>query len=243
MDRFKVLSTKRLNPTLVQQAGEAGVEVLEREFISVEPIVSDEVYQQLKPWLHRAEPTYAVFTSANGVEAVKPYLQKEGVTSLPHWKVFCISGKTKEALAATLPGTEILATAEYGAVLAQHIIAQGDVQEVVFFCGNKRREELPTLLQAAGITVHEIVVYRTEETPRKVEEDFDAVLFFSPSGVSSFFAVNQLKKDAVCFAIGRTTAEAVAAFTNNQIITPATTSPEAMLEAVQHYVHTINCKK
>lgn len=243
MERFKVLSTKHLEPSLVEQANKSGVEVLQREFIAVCPLISDEVYQQLKPWIERTEHTNVIFTSANGVEAVKTYLGKESSVPTPNWQVFCISGKTKEAVASTLPGASILATAENGATLAQRILDQGGINEVVFFCGNKRREELPAILKEAGITVHEIIVYQTEETPSKVEEDLDAVLFFSPSGVQSFFAANQLKKEAVCFAIGRTTADAVAAHTRNKIITSEAPSPEAMLAAVQHYIQTINCKQ
>lgn len=241
MARFKLLSTRRLEPSLIEQAKQRGVDILVREFISVTPILSQEKYKELKPWLEGADPAYAVFTSVNGVEAVKHYLSFQGAAHTPTWKVFCISGKTKEAVTAAFPKAEILATAEYGSILAGHIIKQANVKEVVFFCGNRRREELPSMLKEAGIAVHEITVYATEETPSLVEEDLDGVLFFSPSGVSSFFAANQLKKEAVCFAIGRTTAEAIAPFTQNKIITSETTSPEAMLEAVYHYTQIINC--
>jgi uroporphyrinogen-III synthase len=243
MARYKVLSTKRLDPSLVDRAKEHGVEIIEQEFIAVQPLISEEVYRQLRPWIEKTDPSYAVFTSAKGVEAVKYYLTHKGTAHTPNWKVFCISGKTREAVSSMIPGASILATAEYGAILAQRIIAHGGVKEVVFFCGNKRREELPSGLQEAGITVHEIVVYETEDTPVVVEEDLDAVLFFSPSGVSSFFSANQLKKEAVCFAIGRSTAEAIAAFTHNLIIISDTPIPEAMLAAVYHYTQTINYPK
>lgn len=243
MARFKLLSTRRLEPSLIEQAKQQGVDIRVREAISVTPILSPEKYKELKPWLEGAEPAYAVFTSANGVEAVKHYLSFQGAAHTPAWRVFCIAGKTREAIAAAFPQATILATAEYGSILADHIIEQGGIKEVVFFCGSKRREELPSMLRQAGIAVHEITVYVTEETPSRVDEDLDGVLFFSPSGVSSFFAANQLKKEAVCFAIGRTTAEAITPFTPNKIITSATTSPEAMLEAVYHYTQTINFQK
>ena len=241
MGKFKVLSTRRLDPSLVEQAGQRGVEVLEREAISIQPLVSEEVYHQIQPWLQQGGTTFAVFTSANGVEAVRQNLQLKGVTQSPAWKVFCIAGKTKDVVASAFPAAEVMGTAEYGSDLAGRILEQGGVQEVVFFCGNQRRDELPSILKEAGITVHEITVYQTEETPSHVEEDLDAVLFFSPSGVRSFFAANGLKKEAICFAIGRTTAEAIAPFTPNKIITSEATSPESVLEAVYHYTQTINC--
>lgn len=243
MARFKLLSTRSLEPSLIEQAKARGVDILVREAISIQPILSDDKYSEVKPWLQKTGLTHVVFTSANGVDAVKQYLSWKGAAHMPHWKVFCIAGKTKEAVSAAFPKATILATAEYGSILADLIIQQEGVTEVVFFCGNRRREELPSMLKEAGITVHEITVYRTEETPSPVDEDLDGVLFFSPSGVSSFFAANDLKKEAVCFAIGHTTAEAIVPYTPNKIITSATTSPEAMLAAVYHYTQTINFQK
>jgi uroporphyrinogen-III synthase len=219
------------------------VELTQQDFISITPIISNELAQEIKPWIDKENTTYAIFTSANGVEAVKYYLEQWGITRTPDWKVFCISGKTREAVTVTLPGAPILATAEYGATLAQHILQHTEVTEVLFFCGNKRREELPIILGEAGVTVHEIVVYQTEETPLTIGDDLDGVLFFSPSAVSSFFSANELKKDTVCFAIGTTTTDALAQHTTNKIITAATTSQASMLEAVQHYFQRINCNE
>ena len=243
MARFKVLSTRRLDPSLVAQAKQQDVDLVEQDFITVTPIISREVSQQIRPWIEKAEPTYVVFTSANGVEAVKHYLAQEAPVQAPNWQVFCIAGRTKEAVTELLPDAPILATAEYGATLAEFIKGHAEVKEVVFFCGNKRREELPTILKEAGIQVNELVVYQTEETPVTITEDLDGVLFFSPSAVSSFFAANQLKADTVCFAIGTTTAEALTNYTTNKIITSATTSQASILEAVQHYFNSINCKQ
>jgi uroporphyrinogen-III synthase len=243
MARYKVLSTRPLDPSLVEQAKQQDVELVEQDFISVTPIISEEVDQQIKPWTEKTEPSYVVFTSANGVEAVRQYVLQHSVTQTPNWKVFCISGRTREAISKLLPSAPVLGTAEYGATLAPLILNHTEVTEVVFFCGNKRREELPAILKEAGIRVHEIVVYQTEETPLTIKEALDGVLFFSPSAVSSFFSANQLNSDTVCFAIGTTTAEALKHYTTNKIITSATTTQASMLEAVQHYFHSINCKK
>jgi uroporphyrinogen-III synthase len=240
MARFNLLSTRRLEPSLIEQAKARGVDILVREAISIQPMLSDNKYSEVKPWLQKTGLTYVVFTSANGVDAVKQYLSWKGAAHTPHWKVFCIAGKTQEAVTGAFPKATVLDTAEYGSILANHIINRGAVKEVVFFCGNKRREELPTRLKEAGIAVHEITVYQTEETPSSVAEDLDGVLFFSPSGVSSFFAANGLKQEAVCFAIGHTTAEAIPPYTQNKIITSEATSPEALLAAVYHYTQTIN---
>jgi uroporphyrinogen-III synthase len=230
MVKHKVLSTKKLEPLLVEQANQNGIEIIEQEFISVKPILSKEKQDEIMPWIQKEDLTVA-FTSANAVEAVKLCLPKNDAGQPLNWNVFCISGRTKNAVATFIHPARILATAEYGKDLAQKIIASG-VKEIVFFCGTKRREELPVMLKNAGITVHEIIVYETVETPAAAIENIDGILFFSPSAVSSFFSANRLDANTVCFAIGHTTAEAIASFTDNTIITSEYTSQEMMLASL-----------
>lgn len=135
---------------------------------------------------------------------------------------------------------KVVDTADNAKSLAQTIIQHG-VEEIVFFCGNKRRDELPEILKAAGIKVHEVVVYETIETPVVTNDDVDAILFFSPSAVQSFFSVNQLKKNTVCFAIGQTTANSIADFTDNRIVITESPSQEMMLALVNFYFQNMDC--
>jgi uroporphyrinogen-III synthase len=85
--------------------------------------------------------------------------------------------------------------------------------EIVFFCGERRRDELPSL----GVV--EKVVYRTVLTPHKVERDYAGIAFFSPSAVESFFSVNVIAGEIPLFAIGPTTAAAIRAQCTNPVIT------------------------
>lgn len=232
--RHKVLSTKKLESSLVKKAEANGIEVIEQEAIRVKPILSKEKWDEISSVLEK-RLDFAVFTSSNAVVAVKKYLN-EYVNHRPQqWKIFCLSGKTKEALAKNedLFGT-IEATASSAAELAKRIIENGST-ELVFFCGDRRREELPIILQEAGVHVQEVVVYEVEETPVVATEDFEAILFFSPSAVQSFFSLNQLQKDVVCFAIGQTTANSIANFVGNRVIVSELPSQERMLSLVHTY--------
>jgi uroporphyrinogen-III synthase len=181
-----------------------------------------------------------VFTSANAVETVKLFLNQGPGGLVPNWDIFCLSGKTKDSVHLYFDSTRIKATADNGKDLAQRIIESG-VHEIIFFCANKRRDELPTILQETGIKVHEVVIYETIETPAVSSEIPDAILFFSPSAVSSFFSANQLKKNTVCFAIGQTTANSIADYTDNRIITSESPSQEMMLASVQYYFQHKEC--
>ncbi|HEX2533599.1 MAG TPA: uroporphyrinogen-III synthase, partial [Chitinophagaceae bacterium] len=216
--QHRVLSTKALPPELIARAAEARIEVTVQEFIRIEPLFSELLQNELRRWTGTTLPVCAVFTSANAVEATQNLWQRTEGATLPGWKVFCLSGKTRDRLTTWLPPASIAGTAETAGALAEKIKAAG-VPEVVFFCGNLRRDELPRTLQEAGIRVQEVVVYETTETPGAPEGPFDALLFFSPSAVRSFFAANEPKKDTVCFAIGPTTAEALTALTRHPVVT------------------------
>ena len=234
MAKCRVLSTKKLEPSLVEDAKKNDMEIVEQPAIGIKSILSKEKWQELFKVIE-AKKEFVVFTSSNAVLAIKKYLNDYVNPFEINWKIFSLSGKTKEALEEhdSSLGT-IIETAENSKELAEKIIGK-KVNEVVFFCGNKRREELPNILRQAGIGVQEVIVYETIETPVVHADDFDAVLFFSPSAVQSFFSVNQLKKDVVCFAVGSTTAESIAEFTDNKIITSKSASQEMMLASVEYY--------
>jgi uroporphyrinogen-III synthase len=234
MPMINVLSTKSLVPSLTDMAKAQGIVIHEQDAIRVKPILTKEKWDEIFALLEK-RIDYAIFTSSNAVFALKKYLH-EFVNPQPvQWKIFCLSGRTKEALLEEeyLFGT-IEATATSAAVLAQQVIDKG-AKELLFFCGDRRREELPSILASASVTVHEVVVYEVEETPVAASGEFDAVLFFSPSAVQSFFAANQLKKDTICFAIGQTTAKSLQQFTNNPIFISKAPTQEALLEELIHY--------
>lgn len=234
MAKHKVLSTKKLDPSLIEQAKENGIEIIQQDFISIRPVWNKETFDKILGFINDKKLNIAL-TSANAVDALNSYMHVDGAYYVVDWNIFCLSGKTKRAVTnALLLKKNIVGEAGDAAELANKIISKG-VKEIVFFCSDKRREELPATLRNASIKVHEVIVYETTETPVTVSNDFDAVLFFSPSGVQSFFSANELNEDSVCFAIGRTTATSIATFTQNRIITSRAPDPIMMVEEVIEY--------
>ena len=234
MAKHKVLSTKKLEPSLVEQARENGIEIIEQEFISIKPIWNQETFDTILRFINDKKLNI-VLTSANSVDILNSYMHFNDTYLVVDWNIFCLSGKTKEAIHnALLLKKNIVGEARNATELAGKIISKG-VKEIVFFCSDKRRDELPAILKSANIKVHEVVIYGTTETPVTVSNDFDAVLFFSPSGVQSFFSANELNEDSICFAIGRTTATSIATFTQNKIINSIVPDPKMMVEEVIEY--------
>jgi uroporphyrinogen-III synthase len=114
----------------------------------------------------------------------------------------------------------VVGKAESAAGLAM-LIGQREVgrnREIVFFCGDRRREELPSLLRQSGLKVTEKIVYRTVLTPHRMERNYNGIAFFSPSAVESYFSANQVAADVPLFAIGRTTAAAIHSRCANPVI-------------------------
>jgi uroporphyrinogen-III synthase len=210
-----VLSTRELPASLVEKAGAAGV------VIDVLPFIET---AKLEPGALPEGPLTAVFTSVNAVEAV------EG----NGWTIFCTSGATRHKVAERFGEAAIAGTADSAAELAATIIAAGWVKAVWFFCGDLRREELPARLKQAGIEVHEVVVYRTKLTPRKIGRPYDAIAFFSPSAVESFFSVNSISAHTRLFAIGGTTAEAIRRHCDNPVTISGRSDAELLINQIIH---------
>ena len=237
MAKHKVLSTKKLEPSLIEQAKQNQIEIIEQEAVKIISILSKEKCEEVFRQMERKKQ-FAVFTSSNAVIALKNYLDETVSPFQFNWQIFSLSGKTKEVLDdnSQLFGA-VIGSADHSKGLAEKIVS-AKVEEVIFFCGNKRREELPNFLKSAGIKVHEVVVYQTVETPVISNDDVEAVLFFSPSAVQSFFSINQLKKNVVCFAIGQTTANSISAFTNNKIVVVGSPSQKSMLASLNFFFKT-----
>lgn len=233
MSPFRLLITKKISPALISFSGLKGVDIMEKELIKIVPLNTKEIIDKIRN-LYSSEATVA-FTSKNAVTIVADAV-KDGNPSLPDWKIYCLEGLTREEVIKHFSKDLIAGTARNARSLATEIQKNATGRKIIFFCGNKRRDELPDILKDNGIQVEELIVYETEFSPVKIVDDFAAVVFFSPSAVESFFSVNGLDEKVVCFSVGRTTTEAIKRFAGNRIITSEKTSEESIMESVMNYV-------
>ncbi len=204
-----LLSTGLVPAGLVEKAVQKGITLDSIAFIDIESLDNAEVMEGLV-----RQPRVVAFTSVNAVNAVQRWVP--GVTG---WRVYCISGATCGAAIRLFGETALVGKARSAGELARIFIRQETGGEIVFFCGDHRRQELPSILRGSGFSVVEEVVYRTLPTPHKVEQDYDGIAFFSPSAVESFFSVNEPAAGIPLFAIGPTTAAAIRARCTNPVIT------------------------
>jgi uroporphyrinogen-III synthase len=226
----RILSTKKLLPETAREATNKNIHLREVEFISVKTILTREKWNEVIELME--ENHVVVFTSSNAVESLEKYMQSYVNHITPQWKIYCLSGRTKK-LIENIEVIEVQISGTAGnATELSRLIINANEKEIVFFCGDQRRDELPIMLKSHGISVRECIVYETIETPSIISEFFDAILFFSPSAVKSFFSANQIQDSAVCFAIGETTANAIKEMTKSEIVISKEASQESMMDAV-----------
>jgi len=177
-----------------------------------------------------------VFTSVNAVEAIATSFGQQKINA-PLWKMFCIGHATKQSVVKYF-GEGTIAGVEDNAKKLAKVILDANVRELIFFCGDQRRDELPALLKKHKIDVKEIIVYKTIATPHKIEKQYDGILFFSPSAVKSFFENNTIGDPTVLFAIGSVTAGEIKKFSNNKIVVSDVPDKKSLLDKVIAYFQT-----
>lgn len=211
-NEINILCTRPLPSSLVEEAAAAGITIDQLSFIDTESILSVEVQQEIQ--LASTETATVVFTSMNAVDAVTVFLDGHQ----PDWSIYSIGTATARLIKAYFGEEKIAGTASDAASLAELIAADRFTDEVIFFCGDQRRDELPEILRQNNIEVNEIVVYQTIATPHKIDKAYFGILFFSPSAVQSFFSKNKVLKQTILFAIGNTTATEIKKYSDNKIL-------------------------
>ncbi len=214
----QILSTKKLSKALKNKLSDAKIRLVEKNFIQTKSI--DFETPQLNDYL--------VFTSK---EAVKSVL-KSDIKNVHSISCLCVGSKTRSFL--EMKGFTVLESADYAEELIQIIESKYKTNSFTFFCGNIRRNTIPTFFQQNKIAYNEIVVYETKLKPHQIKESFDGVLFYSPSGVNSFLENNTLR-NKTCFCIGTTTAKALENKTKNIVITSQPTVEHVIDEVIKYY--------
>lgn len=236
-NKISILSTKILQPSMIDEAAKKNIEIDHFSFIKIIQSVDEVIAEQTKNLA--SQKVTVVFTSSNAVEAVVHQLKQNNIQ--PKWKVFCLSGITKTSIENYFSHVFIEATATNSKDLAEKII-QHKTQSVVFFCGNIRREDLPNKLKQNNIAVSEIKVYETLKTPHSIHKNYNGVLFFSPSAAESFFSINKIESSTVLFAIGETTANEIKKHCSNKIIVTDYTNKENVAVKAITYFEQIKTK-
>ena len=167
----------------------------------------------------------SIFTSKNAVKALRssiPDLDPSGL------RCICVGSGTGKMLRKW--GFSVLEEAPTAEHLCLRIQKQYARDSFVYYCGNKRLNLIPNTLTALGVKWKEVIAYRTTLNRQYFKDPFEAVLFFSPSGVESFMSVNKIA-GATGYCIGKTTAKALEKYTQ-KIIQANNPTMQGLIERV-----------
>lgn len=167
-----------------------------------------------------------IFTSKNAVMGLLKNFDRD---KLNFEKVYCVGDKTSQFLQEQ--GIEVILKMNSAKELALEIIKDKSLKKVTFFCGNLRRNDLPQILSDEGIKVNEVEVYKTKFKSVKLEKEYNAVLFFSPSSIKSYIE-SKNSTNSLAFCIGNTTANEAIDYFENVFVADEPT--------VEHVIKSVN---
>jgi len=208
-----VLTTKPLTKSQESLLFNAGISWVNYSAIKIE------IKEQLPL---PASIKYAIITSKNAWLAVKNKTKIK--------QAFVVGNKTAKQIEDA--NVTIIENANNAKELANQIITNHPEKSFTFLCGNKRRNELPEALKKHQIKFKEVNVYSTYLNPKEFQQEFDGILFFSPSAVISYYQKNKSKSE-IAFCIGSTTANEAKMHTENIKIANQTTIENVIVQVVK----------
>lgn len=227
-----VLSTKKLMPSQRELLINAQISLVHYDAIQI----------KFLPFSAPSNIKNAIFTSQNGVNSFLKNLRgsiSNSKDKIIIYNCFCVGEKTKALLEEN--GLKVIKMTEYASELAPYLVENHKNAYFHFFCGNIRSDVIPSTLKENSVAFEEIEVYNTTLNHKKFERHFEAILFFSPSGVRSFVEGNtNINNGIPAFAgmtkavcIGTTTASEAKKYTENVVISNSTTVESVIAKAVK----------
>jgi len=208
-----LLSTKVLTDAEIHLLEGAGWRVDHYDAISIEflktPITPDD--------------HLLIFSSKNAVAGFYSSFSKSNLSSC---KCLCVGNAAAGMLVEK--GMTVLEVYPTAKELAASLEKNHAADSFVYYCGNIRLDLIPDTLNNLGFAWQEATVYRTVLNPVKWERAYEAVVFFSPSAVGSFMALNPMGS-ATGYCIGKTTGAALKKYTN-RILFPKTPDRKSLMD-------------
>ena len=196
----------------------------EKPLIKIEFLLPDFLFfNQLK----NKEKSF-VITSRWAAHWLKKYNSEIGIKSAD--SIFCISQKKADVL-SELSNDIFISKEKNAKSLAELVNENCKEKAVVYLKGDKSLNTLQTEIDSEKIQLFKTEVYRNLPIAQKLSADFDAYLFFSPSGIESFIeAGNLIPASALVFTIGHTSGNRAKQIFTNQIIESPVQEEKAFVE-------------
>lgn len=215
----KILSTKLLSDSAYERLLAAGHELTQYNAVEAETLPFSAAYYP-----------HFVCSSQNAVKALSDYWHRQDQEMLKNAGWYCVGTQTAEALEQL--GFKVSHCSENAETLIEEVLKPLN-EPILWFSGVRKTRALEQFINDRGCDY--IDCYLTRLVEKSFTTPYDALLFFSPSGVESFLKVNEMVR-AHAFCIGETTAKAVRPHAQNGLsISPKATSMQLVLEVIKHF--------
>ena len=189
MKKIKILSTKKLSEDLRCLFNDSKFDFFHDDFISIHPLKFN-LPDHNGSW---------IFTSKNAVESI--FSTNKNIKKYFN-KIYCVGKNTKSLLIKK--GQKIAKMTQNSSDLADFISKTAKNEEFIFCRSQIKNEKFSDFFKNKNIKLKELITYKNLANPIKHNQIFDAILFYSPSGIKSFMK-NNLLNDSYCICIGKTT--------------------------------------
>ncbi|MDZ7805495.1 MAG: uroporphyrinogen-III synthase [Gracilimonas sp.] len=222
MNKPRILFTTQLSEERRTQLEDGKLLIESEPFITFEYLMPalwmDKVPESTDAW---------IFTSKKAVKAVSPKITDLNIPD----HIFAVGSKTAEKLQEL--GLEVTYPKEYNASALAAMMKDLDLKKMVHFCGNLKAADLGKLL-SKDAELTSVEVYHTVLTHHKMDDldDFNAVVFMSPSAVESFSEQNSVSESQKVFCIGPTTEQTANEAGMMNCITPEYSTMDSLMESI-----------
>ena len=199
MKKIKILSTKILSENLKEIFDDNKFDLFEHDFIKIGSL-NFELPNHDGSW---------IFTSQNAVNAVFSISKS---MDLIFNKIYCVGENTKSVLSKK--GQKVVKNLKNSSKLANFISKHAKNEKFIFCRSDIKNGNFTDFFKKEKIDLKEIVVYDNQPNSIVLKDKFEAIMFYSPSGIKSFLKNNQLGSSH-CICIGETTASYAKNYSSN----------------------------
>jgi uroporphyrinogen-III synthase len=201
MKKIKILSTKILGENLKEIFDDNKFDLFEHDFIKIGSL-NFELPNHDGSW---------IFTSQNAVNAVFSISKS---MDLIFNKIYCVGENTKSVLSKK--GQKVVKNLKNSSKLANFISKHAKNEKFIFCRSDIKNDNFTDFFKKEKIDLKEIVVYDNQPNSIVLKDKFEAIMFYSPSGIKSFLKNNQLGS-SLCICIGETTASYAKNYSSNVV--------------------------
>ena len=201
MKKIKILSTKILGENLKEIFDDNKFDLFEHDFIKIGSL-NFELPNHDGSW---------IFTSQNAVNAVFSISKS---MDLIFNKIYCVGENTKSVLSKK--GQKVVKNLKNSSKLANFISKHAKKEKFIFCRSDIKNDNFTDFFKKEKIDLKEIVVYDNQPNSIVLKDKFEAIMFYSPSGIKSFLKNNQLGS-SLCICIGETTASYAKNYSSNVV--------------------------